>query len=51
MLPVSSDPKTYEMRRDLLPEIRRYRCKFLKRQFADQIRLLEVRDNVSRPLL
>ena len=48
MLAVSSDPKTFEMRRDLQPEIRTYRLKYLKRQFSDQIKLLEVKEVISK---
>lgn len=31
MLAVQADPKTHEMRRDLLPEIRKYRLRYLRR--------------------
>jgi len=35
MLAVSSDPKTFEMRRDLNPEVRQFRLKYLKRDFKE----------------
>ena len=43
-MPVYADPKTHEMRRDLQPEIKRYRQKFLRREFTEQIKLLEVKE-------
>lgn len=35
ILAVSSDPKTFEMRRDLQPEIKRFRMRYLKRDFVE----------------
>ena len=43
MMSVQSDPKTYEMRRDLVPEIKKYRHKYLKKAFIEEIKQLEIK--------
>ena len=48
ILAVSSDPLTHEMRRDLQPEISHYRIRYLKREFSEQIKLLEVKEVISK---
>ena len=48
---VSADPKTFEMRRDIRIELKQYRMKTLKREFSEQIKLLEVKEHISKQLL
>ena len=48
MLSVSSDPATFEMRRDIRPELQQYRLKKLKKEFIEQVKLLEVKEHISK---
>ena len=50
MMAVSSDPKTFEMRRDLQPELQKLRFRALKKDFRDQIKLLRTY-NVSKAII
>ena len=39
------------MRRDIRPELKQYRMRTLKREFVEQIKLLEVKEHISKQLL
>ena len=51
MLAVSADPLTHEMRRDLEPDLRRYRQRYLKKHFVEQLKLMEVKEVLTNQLL
>ena len=50
IMAVSNDPKTFEMRRDLHPELKKMRFKALKKDFRDQIKMLKTL-NVSKAVI
>ena len=51
MMTVYSDPKTYEMRRDLMPDIQKYRHKYLKKAFVEEVKSLEIKQVISKMIL
>ena len=51
MAAVHSDPRTHESRRDLLPEIQKYRQKHLKKMFVDEIKQLEISQVISKQVV